>query len=140
MKTNLRSRWFISFPDWLYYVMKSTETLNSKIGQNYRRYTNRNTKKRKHEKLKNRRRKPSFTKRVGWKCTFINPYWINNDHTGMILKIQFRSSFKFGTCIPQLVKLSYYFLHNSLITFCLTFLSKQMEIALAFIMKTALIM
>ena len=44
-------------PDWLYHVIKSIETLNSKDSPKLQRYRNRNTEKQKHEKLKYRKTK-----------------------------------------------------------------------------------
>ena len=75
MKTNVKSTWFF-LPDWLYYVIKSIMTLNSKDRwihwmQNYKdtaaeTQTNRNTKNYNIE-----RRKPNFTKRIGEKCRLL---------------------------------------------------------------------
>ena len=48
----------------------------------------------KNKKQKHKRRKPSFTKRIGRKCRLIQTRTEqNNDHTRMMHKIQFRSSF-----------------------------------------------
>ena len=57
VKTNVKSTWFILLPDWLYHVIKSIKTLNSKHIAKLQRYRSRNTKKQKHEKLKHRKTK-----------------------------------------------------------------------------------
>ena len=41
VKINLKSTWFILLPDWLYYVIKSIKTLNSKQSAKLERYRNR---------------------------------------------------------------------------------------------------
>ena len=58
VKTNLKTTWFILFPDWLYHVIKSIMTLNSKHSAKLQRYRSRNTEKQKQEKLKHRKTKP----------------------------------------------------------------------------------
>ena len=57
VKTNLKTTWFILLPDWLYHVVKSVMTFNSKDSAKLQRYRSKNTEKQKHEKLKHRKTK-----------------------------------------------------------------------------------
>ena len=90
VKANLKSPWFI-FITWLTIPRyKSIKTLNSNHSAKQQRY--KNTKKQKHEKIKHRRTKTKWTSR---KCRLLETrIEQNNDHTGIIHKIQFCRSFK----------------------------------------------
>ena len=57
VKTNVKSTWFIFLPDWIYYDINSTMTLNSKDSAKLQRYSSRNTNKQKLEQLKHRKTK-----------------------------------------------------------------------------------
>ena len=73
VKTNLKSTWFILLSNWLYHVIKSIKTFNSKHSAKLQRCRNRNTNKLKREQLKHRKKKPSFTKRVVENADFYKP-------------------------------------------------------------------
>ena len=74
-------------------VIKPFEmTLNSKC--RIQKIKNKNQKNRNMKKQNTERRKPTLTKRIGRKCRLIKTRTEqNNDHTQIIHKIQFRSSF-----------------------------------------------